>query len=318
MEISVVEGSSALFAPGTFYRELIAYAVAEGRASGFSTSLSAPIRVGSPPVSAVNRLALAADRALARRTGSVSSRVAKVLRGLNGRDASGSPAMWFTGENVRPPGDSCWSSTFSFDADALDGRNAYLPIWWGDIDLLPGFNPPNWRRLGGRLLLDEMLAPRAGRTQRREKFVCAFINNPEPMRMRYLEMLRSIGEVDIFGRVTGRRVESKIDIARNYRFMLCFENDVYPGYVTEKAFEAWRSGCVPLWRGDDVEGYLNTDAMVNAAQMPSAEFLYHVNRINESHESWVKLTSQPILNKRPSLTQAVALIRKSVSCVAVP
>ena len=40
-------------------------------------------------------------------------------------------------------------------------------------------------------------------------------------------------------------------VARNYRYFLCFENDLYPGYVTEKPIEAWASGSVPLWRGID-------------------------------------------------------------------
>ncbi|MWV62757.1 alpha-1,3-fucosyltransferase [Helicobacter saguini] len=48
----------------------------------------------------------------------------------------------------------------------------------------------------------------------------------------------------------GRRVGSKMEFLRDYKFNLCFENASYPGYLSEKLYEAYIYGCVPIYWGD--------------------------------------------------------------------
>ncbi|MBI5100211.1 MAG: hypothetical protein HZB33_00015 [Nitrospirae bacterium] len=43
--------------------------------------------------------------------------------------------------------------------------------------------------------------------------------------------------------------ENKIDVMPKFRFALCFENCVFPGYVTEKIFDCLLAGCVPVYFG---------------------------------------------------------------------
>ncbi len=43
---------------------------------------------------------------------------------------------------------------------------------------------------------------------------------------------------------------SKMEWLKNYKFNLCFENASFPGYLTEKLFDAYNAGCVPIYWGD--------------------------------------------------------------------
>lgn len=213
--------------------------------------------------------------------------------------------VWFTGENVRPPSGP-WDGYLSFDIDPLDGRNAYLPLWWyssgvlGKAESIFTSQMPTW---------EQMLASRSV-TDDRPHFACTFINNPEPMRLHAIRALGQVGQVDVFGTAVGRPVADKAAIAKDYRFVICFENDVYPGYVTEKPFEAWATGAIPLWRGSDPAGYINGAAIFNAVEFPTVEaFADAVAAVDDDANAWFHMASQPVLAKQPDLEPAKALIR---------
>lgn len=44
---------------------------------------------------------------------------------------------------------------------------------------------------------------------------------------------------------------SKRDVMQKYKFALCYENASFPGYVTEKVFDAMFAGCIPVYLGDN-------------------------------------------------------------------
>lgn len=44
-------------------------------------------------------------------------------------------------------------------------------------------------------------------------------------------------------------VPCKHDVLRQYKFAICYENAVFPGYVTEKIFDALFAGCIPVYLG---------------------------------------------------------------------
>lgn len=45
------------------------------------------------------------------------------------------------------------------------------------------------------------------------------------------------------------KVDDKIRTLRQYKFVFCFENSIFPGYVTEKIFDVMFAGCVPVYNG---------------------------------------------------------------------
>lgn len=44
-------------------------------------------------------------------------------------------------------------------------------------------------------------------------------------------------------------VEEKLSVLSQYKFTFCFENTIFPGYVTEKIFDAMFAGSVPVYLG---------------------------------------------------------------------
>jgi hypothetical protein len=101
-----------------------------------------------------------------------------------------------------------------------------------------------------------------------------------------------------------------MEIASKYRFVLCFENDLYPGYVTEKLPEAWATGAIPLYWGDDRSKYFNPEAFINLNNFDKYDdFLQIIRKINENEQKWTSVASRPLIKKQPSLETATAVLR---------
>ena len=213
--------------------------------------------------------------------------------------------IWFTGENVRPPvGD--YDLTISFDRDSFGGRNVFFPLILMGLDW---FSNPEFANSKETIRSGVLPDPKSVASQRttdidnRPKFMCAFIGNPEPIRMLAVEKFGQIGEVDVFGKQGKQTNKSKAEIAQEYKFMLCFENDMYPNYVTEKVLDAWGAGCVPVWRGEDESGLLNNEAILSYSDFGDLESMAERIRIlHDSNSPLSHISSKPLLNFEPSLT----------------
>lgn len=219
-------------------------------------------------------------------------------------------AIWYSGENLRPPHEA-WDATWSFDVTSERTCNVYFPLWWLLFPELLGIDIPSpENRIGREITLDECMSQRDPIGLDRERFLCAFIGNPEPTRMRALDALREVGDVDVYGSSSGKSVSTKWEVARHYRFMLCFENDVWPGYVTEKAFDAWACGCIPVWSGIDREGFLNKEAIINAAELASLDdLLDEVATLERDRSRRAHVNGSPILSKVPNLDAILQSVR---------
>ncbi len=81
---------------------------------------------------------------------------------------------------------------------------------------------------------------------------------------------------------------AKMEKLAEYKFVICFENAVFPGYVTEKIFDALVSGAVPIYMGaPDVEKFVPKNAFVDFRDFKDLSALYEFlssmpeNRYNE-------------------------------------
>lgn len=226
---------------------------------------------------------------------------------------SGKIKIFYTGENERPP-EGRWDAYLSFDVHSFDGRNAYLPLWWitsSDL-LVPTISP----YLGKPITIAEMLMKRTPSIERRDKFCVAFIGKAYPFRMHAISALSKVGKVDVFGGIAREtkqtRAKEKFDVAQSYKFVFAFENDLYPGYVTEKVPEAWATGAVPLYWGLDPANILNQDSFINLANFPTLEdFVEKVRQVNNERELWENIASQPLLKYHPSLDQVIQVLKQA-------
>lgn len=207
--------------------------------------------------------------------------------------------VWFTGENERPPfGD--WDAYLSFETRFFDERNIYFPLWLvTSTNLISTLDYSYWGIANPRI--ESFIEPRKLNESKR-KFACAFIGKNYPHRLHAIRALRKIGKVDVFGAGVRRPVQNPSLIAKDYKFAICFENDLYPGYVTEKPFEAYLSGTVPLYDGIDTENYLNREAMLNLSQFESTyDWIEMIAELHRNDTAYEQIYKKPLLAKVPDI-----------------
>lgn len=225
---------------------------------------------------------------------SPTSRIEKLL-GLKAREwspSSGKLSIWYSGENIRPPHDR-FNLTLSFDVDDFGGANQYLPLAYLSVHWpWQNVSPSDFtsRETAGFAVVpsvEQISIPRALDVFR-PKFACMFASNMTNDRRRLIGAMETIGPVDVYGPAEKlgpvKRLD-KVGVAKDYRFMLCPENDLFPGYVTEKIVDAWASGCVPIWWGDDSGHLLNPGSHLNLANTRSLADLIESVRLLENDAS---------------------------------
>jgi len=63
------------------------------------------------------------------------------------------------------------------------------------------------------------------------------------------------------------KCQNKIDTLSDYRFSICYENAIFPGYITEKIFDCFYAGCIPVYLGaPDVQDYIPRECFIDKRQ----------------------------------------------------
>ncbi|AMQ01251.1 hypothetical protein AY601_4410 [Pedobacter cryoconitis] len=91
--------------------------------------------------------------------------------------------------------------------------------------------------------------------------------------------------------------ERKRQFLHPYKFTIAFENYIYPGYQTEKLYDAMQANSVPIYFGDPFIGDIfNTKSFLNAPD--------HLNVVSNSTVNWLEKNSQPdFIDMRPQFYQ---------------
>lgn len=211
--------------------------------------------------------------------------------------------IWYTAENLRPPIDYKFDGTLSFDQDTYNGTNCYMPSWYQSA----GFFDKTFVSRVGKYSSTEILLSRRKLSQKK-RFACAFVRNPDPIRLRLIEKLKKYGEVDLFGPQFKSVIPEKYEVAKNYKFQVCLENDLYPGYVTEKLIDAFLCNNVPIYWGDfGKDTSINKNGIINLKDFDSMDEL--VKRISTlSDDEYENLYSNSYLNFLPALNSITQLM----------
>jgi len=210
--------------------------------------------------------------------------------------------IWFSGENARIPSSDGWDAYLSSETDETIENSVFLPFWA--------------TRFGETVEKSETsqqayLKTRSLEIADRDR-VCAVIGNPEPTRLNFIKHLQKYIPVDVLGSIVGRYVPNKQKLLAQYKMNICFENDLFPNYVTEKAFESWNSGCVPIWWGMDSEGYINPSALINLAEKSFKSAIENIVEIYENDEISTQIVNSPLLLKAYSYQKLLDRLQKII------
>ncbi len=197
--------------------------------------------------------------------------------------------IWYASENIRPPYANNFNCILSWDNDERIPKNIFLPGWATEL----GDN------LQKAKLTQDKLTKRRKPIHNKDKFACLIANNPESMRMQFLELLREVGEVDCYGSAFNNPIPDKQRVLKDYRFNLCFENDLYPNWVNgDKIFDAYQAECIPIWWGIDREEFINENAIVNVEKLGFGPAIYLIKKLELEQEAQNHIRSQPLLKNK--------------------
>ncbi len=217
--------------------------------------------------------------------------------------------VWCTFENRRPPvhGFDC---TFTFDRDNLKKTNFYLPLIFLYLKVNSATSKHN---IEVAELLKKRKIPLEFLSTKKE-FMASFINNPHPVRMHAVKQLQEIGDVTLYGRSVDNYVVDKIRESSRFWFNLCFENDLYPGYITEKVLEAYLSKSVPLYWGDDSAGIINPKAIVNLKDFENIdEFTLYVKNLFDDKQRIKEMLEEPLFLKEFNYSDVLSFFTEKLN-----
>jgi hypothetical protein len=230
----------------------------------------------------------------------------------------------YIGENIRPSFSRC-AYSLSFDQDSWQNRNYYLPLWYSRL-AWPGYTYVNERNDGVNTHGYEALIPLESLTSSRSpmpdfqqrKFCAMVAGNPEALRTNLYSFVSAYRRVEGFGKLFQRPLfQSKFNILKDYRFSLCPENSYYPGYVTEKLFDAWFGGTLPIYYGAAAaDKTINRLAFLNYADdFDIAGLLQRVEMLDSNEAAYMEIYTQPLLTRPPSLDGVILFLRKAIEAV---
>ena len=207
--------------------------------------------------------------------------------------------VWFTGE-AKDPRRQLFDLHFGFSPTSILGQRWHrYPLWILYIDW---WNPdlPSY--------VHRLLQPRA--FVEKERF-CNFIySNEMSIRAEFFHRLNAVRHVDSVGGILNNHDgwrpaggdEKRAFLARSL-FTIAFENQISPGYVTEKLLEPLMAGSIAIyWGAIEAKKDFNPASFVCAADQATLhDLVQHIIRLSGSRDALEELSSaSPFLgNKIP-------------------
>ena len=202
--------------------------------------------------------------------------------------------IFFSGEPYSQRENADFNITF--DKNSLN--NTRLPLW------LCYINNNNIHSFINRKYNDNILNEKI-------KF-CSFIaSGPglENNRKEFVDKLMKYKNVDCGGQYLnnigynvplGIDCSGKIEHNNSYKFAMAFESKCYPGYVTEKICDIFKSNTVPIyWGTNDVVKDFNPSSFINANDFTNFdELIEYIIKIDNDDDLYLQFFKQPVFSKQ--------------------
>lgn len=104
------------------------------------------------------------------------------------------------------------------------------------------------------------------------------------------------------------RCERKLEVLSKYKFCFCYENTcVIPGYISEKIWDCFFAGCVPIYYGaPNIDDYIPGDIFIDFRNFKSYAELYEYlkNITEEEYEKYLLGAKEFLISKKAYLFSA--------------
>ena len=96
---------------------------------------------------------------------------------------------------------------------------------------------------------------------------------------------------------------NKIEYLKDFKFNICPENTISDGYITEKLFDSFRAGCIPIYSGDEnIEmDLVNKNALLfyracedNSALLKEIEKLNNDDKLFDAFQNQIKINDSMV------------------------
>ena len=204
------------------------------------------------------------------------------------------PRVFITGENARPDFNRA-DYAISFDHLEFGDRHIRVPLWVFYLsarEILAQRQPYSPADLTGREFCLSIVSNGRWVDPVRDRFFHALhARRPVASMGRHLRNDMRLAEREVAGKPGG-----KLSFKDQFLFSLAFENSSSPGYVTEKLFEAFALGTIPIYWGDPlVARDFNPAAFVNRMDFADdAACIDYVLELAEDPARQLEMLNAPI------------------------
>lgn len=194
--------------------------------------------------------------------------------------------IFYTGENVFPNFNICDYAIGPHNLK-LEKRYLQLPIYLiknGHFIKLPERKKINKEDL------------------KTKKEFCNFIysnKNGNQIRKEFFDELSKYKNIISAGKFlnnTGYAIKNKIEIQKQCKFTIAFENEKYPGYSTEKIIDAFIARTIPIYWGDEtITDNINQKSFIycnSSKDIP--DVIRRIKQIDKNDDLWLKMANEPI------------------------
>lgn len=151
-----------------------------------------------------------------------------------------------------------------------------------------------------------LIKPSNPLTARKSKF-CAFMYRYDiPHRVRLFDELSKYKSVTPLGKsrnpnraynMDGNPYDDAVTKYKDFKFVICCENTIIPGYVTEKIVNAMLAGAIPIYLGaPDIGNYFNPKSFINVSSFNTTQSMVeYVKKIDQDDDLYKSMLHEPWL-----------------------
>jgi len=201
-----------------------------------------------------------------------------------------------------------YSFVFSGMGKMISGKSIYRQMFFPEPYSLADFTPKNFKEKKFITMVSGVKSVSNWKKNILLKLMYGFsVREVYSERLKAIEYFSKKDEFDLYGRGWDKAkveisnqdlersykgaVEDKFATLRGYKFTICFENSIFPGYITEKIFDAIFAGSIPIYYGaPDVKEYIPTEVFIDFRDFKDYDglYLYISSMSEEKYDSYLR------------------------------